>query len=66
MVVRDPTYPRKETSVSFFSTMSSENVIWKTQWMPLKVVIFRCRDFYSMPLLGLWDGVNYTPLLVLH
>uniref|UniRef100_A0A9I9E7R3 DUF7745 domain-containing protein n=1 Tax=Cucumis melo TaxID=3656 RepID=A0A9I9E7R3_CUCME len=46
--------------------MTSENVIWKAQWMPLNAVIYRCGDFYSVPLLGPWGGVNYTPLLVLR
>ncbi|KAA0067954.1 pol protein [Cucumis melo var. makuwa] len=36
------------------------------QWMPLKVVIHKCEDFHSVPLLGPWGGVNYTPLLVLR
>ena len=52
MTVWDPTYPRKETWVSFFARMSFENVIWKAQWMPLKAVIYGCRNFHSMPLLG--------------
>ena len=66
MAVWNPTYPKKETWVSFFSTLSSEDVIWKAQWMPLKAVIYRCGDFHSVPLLGPWGGVNYTPLLVLR
>ena len=66
MVVWNPTYPKKKTWVSFFSIVSSENVIWKAQWIPLKVVIYKCGDFHSVSLLGPWGGVNYTPLLVLH
>ena len=66
MAVWDPTYPRKEAWLSFFAKLTSENVIWKAQWMPLKAVIYRCRDFHSVPLLGPWGGVNYTPLLVLR
>ncbi|KAA0046902.1 girdin-like [Cucumis melo var. makuwa] len=66
MAVWDPTYPRKEAWLSFFAKLTSENVIWKAQWMPLKAVIYRCGDFHSVPLLGPWGGVNYTPLLVLR
>ncbi|TYK04063.1 girdin-like [Cucumis melo var. makuwa] len=64
MAVWDPTYPRKEAGLSFFAKLASENVIWKAQWMPLKAVIYRCRDFHSVPLLGPWGGVNYTPLKI--
>uniref|UniRef100_A0A9I9CC82 DUF7745 domain-containing protein n=2 Tax=Cucumis melo TaxID=3656 RepID=A0A9I9CC82_CUCME len=66
MAVWDPTYPRKEAWLSFFAKLTSENVIWKAQWMPLKAVIYRCGDFHSVPLLGPCGGVNYTPLLVLR
>ncbi|KAA0056623.1 girdin-like [Cucumis melo var. makuwa] len=66
MTVWDPTYPRKEAWLSFFAKLTSENVIWKAQWMPLKAAIYRCEDFHSVPLLGPWGGVNYTPLLVLR
>ncbi|KAA0036955.1 girdin-like [Cucumis melo var. makuwa] len=52
MAVWDPTYPRKEAWLSFFAKLTSENVIWKAQWMPLKAVIYRCGDFHSVPLLG--------------
>ncbi|KAA0040173.1 girdin-like [Cucumis melo var. makuwa] len=66
LAVWDPTYPRKEAWLSFFAKLTSENVIWKAQWMPLKAVIYRCGDFHSVSLLGPWRGVNYTPLLVLR
>ncbi|XP_050936265.1 uncharacterized protein LOC127144399 [Cucumis melo] len=66
MAVWDPTYPRKEAWLSFFAKLTSENVIWKAQWMPLKAVIYRCGDFHNVPLLGPWGGVNCTPLLVLR
>ncbi|KAA0043107.1 Gag-pro-like protein [Cucumis melo var. makuwa] len=38
MTVWDPTYPRKEAWLFFFAKPTSENVIWKAQWMPLKAV----------------------------
>ncbi|KAA0025903.1 girdin-like [Cucumis melo var. makuwa] len=38
VAVWDPTYPRKEVWLSFFAKLTSENVIWKAQWMSLKAV----------------------------
>ncbi|MBA0880195.1 hypothetical protein Goshw_013568 [Gossypium schwendimanii] len=39
---------------------------WKVDKMVPDEILYRCRDFDGVPLLGLWGAVRYTPLLMLR
>ncbi|MFQ6657643.1 hypothetical protein Gotur_027233 [Gossypium turneri] len=43
-----------------------EDIEWRAPWLLPDDVLYRCRDFDWVPLLGIWGAVGYTPLLVLR
>ncbi|MFQ6663938.1 hypothetical protein Gotur_031237 [Gossypium turneri] len=47
-------------------SLQEDDVEWKARWMVPDEILYRCGDFYWIPLLGIWGAVRYTPLLVLR
>ncbi|MFQ6657642.1 hypothetical protein Gotur_027233 [Gossypium turneri] len=46
--------------------LQEEDIEWRAPWLLPDDVLYRCRDFDWVPLLGIWGAVGYTPLLVLR
>ncbi|MBA0818008.1 hypothetical protein Gohar_019815 [Gossypium harknessii] len=52
--------------MAIFQNLQEDDVEWKARWMVPDEILYRCGDFYWIPLLGIWGAVRYTPLLVLR
>ncbi|MBA0880197.1 hypothetical protein Goshw_013568 [Gossypium schwendimanii] len=50
--------------MAILQNLQDEVVEWKAPWMVPDEILYRCRDFDGVPLLGLWGAVRYTPLLM--
>ena len=44
--------------------LESTDITWTAPWMPQESMLYGCGDNLSVPLLGVWGAINYTPLLV--
>ncbi|MBA0880196.1 hypothetical protein Goshw_013568 [Gossypium schwendimanii] len=55
-----------ERWMAILQNLQDEVVEWKAPWMVPDEILYRCRDFDGVPLLGLWGAVRYTPLLMLR
>ncbi|MFQ6657644.1 hypothetical protein Gotur_027233, partial [Gossypium turneri] len=51
---------------SLLGVDKEEDIEWRAPWLLPDDVLYRCRDFDWVPLLGIWGAVGYTPLLVLR
>ena len=52
--------------MQFFSHLTTIEAIWRAPWMPTSPLTYRCGKLAFIPLLGLWGGIAYSPLLVLR
>ncbi|KAK5775358.1 hypothetical protein PVK06_043241 [Gossypium arboreum] len=46
--------------------LQEEDVEWRAPWMVPDEILYRCRNFDWVPLLGVWGAVGYAPLLALR
>ncbi|MFQ6652076.1 hypothetical protein Gotur_024111, partial [Gossypium turneri] len=46
--------------------LQEEDVEWRALWLLPDEILYRCGNFYLVPLLGIWGAVGYAPLLVLR
>ncbi|KAG8502417.1 hypothetical protein CXB51_000463 [Gossypium anomalum] len=60
-------WPREVTEqhwVSVFQNLRAEDITWRALWIRPSVLLYKCGGQDWVPLLGLWGGVGYAPLLV--
>ncbi|MFQ6642071.1 hypothetical protein Gotur_018214, partial [Gossypium turneri] len=50
--------------VSVFQNLRAEDVTWRAPWIHPSVLLYKCGNLDWVPLLGLWGGVGYAPLMV--
>ncbi|KAG8474138.1 hypothetical protein CXB51_033682 [Gossypium anomalum] len=50
--------------VSVFQNLRAEDIMWRAPWIRPSVLLYKCGGQDWVPLLGLWGGVGYAPLLV--
>ncbi|MBA0819020.1 hypothetical protein Gohar_019562 [Gossypium harknessii] len=56
----------EEKWMAILQSLQDEDVEWRALWMIPKEILYRCRDFDWIPLLGIWKAVGYTLLLTLR
>ncbi|MFQ6646754.1 hypothetical protein Gotur_019074, partial [Gossypium turneri] len=44
--------------------LRAEDLTWRGHWIRPSVLLYKCENQDWMPLLGLWGGVGYAPLMV--
>ncbi|MFQ6656934.1 hypothetical protein Gotur_026831, partial [Gossypium turneri] len=52
--------------MAIFQNLQEENIEWRASWLLPDEILYRCRDFDWVPLVGIWGAVGYAPLLVLR
>ncbi|KAG8485337.1 hypothetical protein CXB51_021022 [Gossypium anomalum] len=60
-------WPKEVTEqhwVSVFQNLRAEDIMWRAPWIRPSVLLYRVGDQDWIPLLELWGGVGYDPLLV--
>ncbi|KAG8482704.1 hypothetical protein CXB51_023966 [Gossypium anomalum] len=60
-------WPKEVTEqhwVSVFQNLRAEDITWRAPWIRPSVLLYKCGGQDWVPLLGLWGGVGYAPLLV--
>ncbi|MFQ6655371.1 hypothetical protein Gotur_025958 [Gossypium turneri] len=60
-------WPRDVTQqhwVSIFQNLRAEDITWKVHWIRPSVFLYKCKNQDWVPLLGLWGGLGYAPLMV--
>ncbi|KAG8473987.1 hypothetical protein CXB51_033535 [Gossypium anomalum] len=60
-------WPREVTEqhwVSVFQNLRVEDITWRAPWIRHSVLLYKYGGQDWVPLLGLWGGVGYAPLLV--
>ncbi|KAG8496218.1 hypothetical protein CXB51_009256 [Gossypium anomalum] len=60
-------WPKEVTEqhwVSVFQNLRAEDITWRAPWIRPSVLLYKCGSQDWVPLLGLWGGVGYAPLLV--
>ncbi|KAG8482685.1 hypothetical protein CXB51_024182 [Gossypium anomalum] len=50
--------------VSVFQNLRAEDITWRAPWIRPSILLYKCGSQDWVPLLGLWGGVGYAPLLV--
>ncbi|MBA0788966.1 hypothetical protein Gotri_025433 [Gossypium trilobum] len=50
--------------VSVFQNLRVEDVTWRAHWIHPSVLLYKFGNLDWVPLLGLWGGVAYAPLMV--
>ncbi|MFQ6652908.1 hypothetical protein Gotur_024562 [Gossypium turneri] len=50
----------------FWKVDKEEDIEWRSPWLLLDEILYRCGDFDWAPLLGIWGAIGYAPLLVLR
>ncbi|KAG8496185.1 hypothetical protein CXB51_009021 [Gossypium anomalum] len=50
--------------VSVLQNLRAEDITWRAPWIRPSVLLYKCGSQDWVPLLGLWGGVGYAPLLV--
>ncbi|KAG8471873.1 hypothetical protein CXB51_036342 [Gossypium anomalum] len=50
--------------VSVFQNLRTEDITWRAPWIRPSVLLYKCRSQDWVPLLGLWGGIGYAPLMV--
>ena len=53
----------EEYWVSVFQNLRAEDVTWIAPWIRPSVLLYKVGNQDWVPLLGLWGGVGYAPLL---
>ncbi|XP_012441930.1 uncharacterized protein LOC105766930 [Gossypium raimondii] len=54
----------KEKWMAILQNLQDEDVEWRAPWLIPDEILYRCRDFDWVFLLGIWGLVGYAPLLV--
>ncbi|MBA0754762.1 hypothetical protein Gogos_021368 [Gossypium gossypioides] len=44
--------------------LHAEDITWRAPWIRPSVLLYKCGNQDWVPLLGLWGGVRYAPLMV--
>ncbi|KAG8496363.1 hypothetical protein CXB51_007616 [Gossypium anomalum] len=60
-------WPKEVTEehwVSVFQNLQAEDITWRAPWIRPSILLYKCGSQDWVPLLGLWGGVGYAPLLV--
>ncbi|KAG8480500.1 hypothetical protein CXB51_024630 [Gossypium anomalum] len=60
-------WPKEVTEqhwVSVFQNLRAEDITWRAPWIRPSTLLYRVGDQDWVPLLGLWGGIGYAPLLV--
>ncbi|MFQ6657708.1 hypothetical protein Gotur_027270, partial [Gossypium turneri] len=60
-------WPRDVTKqhwVLVFQNLRAEDITWRAPWIRPSVLLYKCENQDSVPLLGLWGGAGYAPLMV--
>ncbi|KAG8482674.1 hypothetical protein CXB51_023949 [Gossypium anomalum] len=60
-------WPKEVTEqhwISVFQNLRAEDITWRAPWIRPSVLLYKCGGQDWVPLLGLWGGVGYAPLLV--
>ncbi|KAG8492382.1 hypothetical protein CXB51_009625 [Gossypium anomalum] len=60
-------WPKEVTEqhwVSVFQNLCAEDITWRAPWIRPSALLYKCGGQDWVPLLGLWGGVGYAPLLV--
>ncbi|MBA0873881.1 hypothetical protein Goshw_008644 [Gossypium schwendimanii] len=52
--------------MAILQTLEDEVIEWRTHWMIPDGILYRCRDFDWVTLLGIWGATGYALLLVLR
>ncbi|MBA0754271.1 hypothetical protein Gogos_022268, partial [Gossypium gossypioides] len=52
--------------MAMLQNLQEEDIEWRAPWMLPDEILYRCGDFDWVPLLGIWEAIAYTPLLVLR
>ncbi|MFQ6658098.1 hypothetical protein Gotur_027511, partial [Gossypium turneri] len=47
-----------------FQNLRAEDITWTAHWIRPSVLLYKCENQDWVPLLGLWGGVGYAPLMV--
>ncbi|MFQ6671343.1 hypothetical protein Gotur_035920 [Gossypium turneri] len=55
-----------EKWMAILQNLQEEDVEWRAPWLLPDEILYQCRDFDWVPLLGIWRAVGYAPLLVLR
>ncbi|MBA0785790.1 hypothetical protein Gotri_026309, partial [Gossypium trilobum] len=56
----------RERLMAILQNLQDEDVEWKASWIVPDKILYRCGNFDWVPLLGIWEAVGYTLLLVLR
>nr|XP_012466345.1 unnamed protein product [Gossypium raimondii] len=56
----------EERWIATLQNLQEEDIEWRAPWLLSDEILYRCRDFDWVPLLGIWRAIGYTPLLVLR
>ncbi|MBA0881892.1 hypothetical protein Goshw_009810, partial [Gossypium schwendimanii] len=56
----------REKWMMILQNLQEEDVESKAPWMIPNEILYRCGEFDWVPLLGIWGGTRYAPLLVLR
>ncbi|MBA0756351.1 hypothetical protein Gogos_020645 [Gossypium gossypioides] len=49
-----------------YRNLQEEDIEWRAPWLLPDEILYRCGNFYWVPLLEIWGAVGYAPLLVLR
>jgi len=49
-----------------FRNIQSEEIVWRVPWIVPSSFVYKCGDFEWVPLIGIWGGVGYAPLMALR
>ncbi|MFQ6662878.1 hypothetical protein Gotur_030582, partial [Gossypium turneri] len=44
--------------------LCAEDITWRAPWIRPSILLYKCENQDWVPLLGLWGGVGYAPLMV--
>ncbi|MBA0671239.1 hypothetical protein Goklo_024497 [Gossypium klotzschianum] len=56
----------EEKWMAILQNLQEEDIEWRAPWLLPDEILYRCRDFDWLLLLGIWGAVGYAPLLVLR
>ncbi|KAG8502400.1 hypothetical protein CXB51_000436 [Gossypium anomalum] len=55
----------EEKWMEILQNLKEGDIEWRAFWMVPNEILYRCRNFDWVPLLGIWGATRYTPLLAL-
>ncbi|MBA0761340.1 hypothetical protein Gotri_024005 [Gossypium trilobum] len=56
-------FDRLDKRVTPVPNFQGEDIKWRVHWMLPDEILYRCGDFDSVPLLGIWGAIGYASLL---